>query len=138
MYVRRLLDDHRIRHHESLSIVKFIQRLPDCDDVRELAAEVNALKKATDKVLAFADKVVAHHDLCRQLEGTQIAELHEAIDDIVGFFENRLLVVIPGSGYFESKEARVIPRRLWDGILRRPWIPDDIADLPPVLVPLRV
>lgn len=123
MHVRRLLDDHRIKHHESLSMVKFIERLPECEEVRELAVQAKKLKHDADRVLRFADKVVAHHDLHQPAEPTQIADLHKAIDDIVEFFENQLLAVLPGSGYFELKETRIIPRRLWDDILRKPWIP---------------
>lgn len=125
MYVRRLLDEHRNKKYESLSIPKFIERLPDSENVRALASEADDLRHRCERVLAFADKVIAHRDNVPPVDKTQIEDLHKAIDDIVEFFENRLLAVLAESTYYELKEAGIIPRRLWDDILRKSWIPDD-------------
>ena len=127
MYVRRLLDDHQIKKHMTISIVKFVQRLPDCESIKELISEAKNLRDRCERVLAFADKVVAHHDVVLPGE-TQIADMHKAIDDIVEFFERKVLPLFPANEYYKRKESYNIPRRLWDGILRKPWI---VGEAPP-------
>lgn len=125
MYVRRLLDNHRNKKYDSVSILKFIQRLPDSEATDELMHQAEGLRDKCKSVLDFADKVVAHHDVMPPVGKTLIMDLHNAIDEIVEFFEHRLLPLLPAHDYHERKDSHIIPRRLWDSILRKPWIPDD-------------
>jgi hypothetical protein len=84
----------------------------------DIEVEIEQLQQVTAKFVAFADKVIAHHDQNKPDELPKFAEVHDAIK----FFE-RLIQKYTLLFLATSTSMEVTFQYDWKAIFRVPWIP---------------
>lgn len=84
----------------------------------DIESEIEELNRVTGKFVAFADKVIAHHDENKPDELPKFAEVDEAIRFFESLVQKYTLLF-----HATSTSMEVVFQHDWKAIFRVPWIP---------------